>query len=240
MTTVIDVRNLVAGYPGVPVVRGLTMHVDAGEVVALLGPNGAGKTTTLLTLAGVLPALGGDLRVLGGPVPLRKPHRLARRGLALVPEARGLFYQLTVAENLRLGRHRRSTTSVDDVVELFPALGPLMKRRCGLLSGGEQQMLAMAKALIADPSVLLLDEMSLGLAPVIVQRLLPVIRRMATERGIGVLLVEQHVQMSLDIADRGYVLRHGELVMSGRADELLARRDLLEESYLGEVGSDGR
>jgi len=240
VTRVIGVRDLVAGYPGVPVVRGLTLHVDAGEVVALLGPNGAGKTTTLLTLAGVLPALGGELEVLGGPVPQRRPHRLARRGMALVPEARGLFYQLTVAENLRLGRHRRSTTTVDDVVELFPALRPLMKRRCGLLSGGEQQMLGMAKALIADPAVLLLDEMSLGLAPVIVQRLLPVIRRIATERGIGVLLVEQHVEMSLAIADRGYVLRHGELVMAGRGEELLSRRDLLEESYLGEVAADGR
>jgi branched-chain amino acid transport system ATP-binding protein len=216
------------------------MHVDAGEVVALLGPNGAGKTTTLLTVAGVLPALGGDLHVLGGSVPQRRPHRLARRGLALVPEARGLFYQLTVAENLRLGRQRRSTTTVDDVVELFPALGPLMKRRCGLLSGGEQQMLGMAKALIADPAVLLLDEMSLGLAPVIVQRLLPVIRRIATERGIGVLLVEQHVEMSLGIADRAYVLRHGELVLSGSGEELLSRRDLLEASYLGEAAADGR
>lgn len=230
----IDVEDLVAGYTGVPVVRGLNLHLQSGEIVALLGPNGAGKTTTLLTLAGVLPALGGTARVLGAPVRSGRPHLLARRGLALVPEGRGLFYQLTVAENLRLGQRKGSSVTIDTVVEYFPALGPLMKRRCGLLSGGEQQMLGMAKALVSQPRVLLLDEMSLGLAPVIVERLLPVIRRIATEQGIGVLIVEQHVRMTLDVADRGYVLHHGELVLSGRADDLRKRRDVLEASYFGE------
>jgi branched-chain amino acid transport system ATP-binding protein len=227
-------RDLVAGRRGVPVVHGLSLRFDAGEVLALLGPNGAGKTTVLLTVAGLLPALGGDLEVLGEPVVAEGAHRLARRGLALVPENRGVFCRLTVAENLRLGRRRGSRgLGEDEVMDLFPALGPLRARRGGLLSGGEQQMLGIAKALVAGPRVLMIDEMSLGLAPIVVSQLLPVIRSLASDGGMGVVLVEQHVSTALRIADRVSVLSHGRPTWQGPADELARHPELLERSYLG-------
>jgi branched-chain amino acid transport system ATP-binding protein len=234
VSAVIDVENLRAGYTGAAVVRDLTLHVDEGEVVALLGPNGAGKTTTLLTISGLLRILSGSIRVFDRPVRHGHPHTSAHRGLAHVPEDRALFYGLTVRENLRLGR-RRGGPPLRKVLEYFPALAPLMSRTAGLLSGGEQQMLALARALAMGPRALMVDEMSMGLAPVIVEHLLPVLRRIADENGTAVLMVEQHVHLALGIADRGYVLSHGNLVVEGPASELVDRRDLLESSYLGQA-----
>jgi branched-chain amino acid transport system ATP-binding protein len=232
MAGVLELDGLVAGYDGVAVVHGVDIEVGEGEVVALLGPNGAGKTTTLLTISGLLAPIEGAVRVFGHEAGTLAVHEIAREGVAHVPEDRALFSQLTVAENLRLGR-RRGGAPIDSVLEYFPALEPLMGREAGLLSGGEQQMLAVGRALIGEPRLLLVDEMSLGLAPVIVQRLLPILPRIARERGTSVLFVEQHVHLALRHADRAYVLNRGEVTMSGPTAELLSRRDLLEVSYIG-------
>ncbi len=229
----LDINGLHTGYDGVAVVRDLSLHVEAGEVVALLGPNGAGKTTTLMTISGMGQILGGTVTVAGRPVPkLRQAQKVARWGVVHVPENRGVLFQLTVRENLMLAK-TKGRVDIDRAVDFFPALGPLMGRRGGLLSGGEQQMLALGRAIVAEPQLLMVDEMSLGLAPVIYEELMPVVRRIADETGAGVLLVEQHVDLALEVADRGYVLSHGDLVMSGRATELLANRALLDASYLG-------
>jgi branched-chain amino acid transport system ATP-binding protein len=230
----IKIKDLSTGYAGVPVVRGLNLHVNAGEVVALLGPNGAGKTTTLLTISGLVPVIEGSVAVLGTEIRKGRAYAVARRGLAHVPEDRSLFYQLTVRENIRLGR-RGGDIDMDRIFDYFPELKKLLKRRAGLLSGGEQQMLALGRALASDPKVMLVDEMSLGLAPAIVERLLPVLRRIADERGTAILIVEQHVHLALEVSDRAYVLTHGSLMLEGDAADLRTRRDLLESSYLGEV-----
>jgi branched-chain amino acid transport system ATP-binding protein len=214
-------------------VRDLNLRVEAGEVVALLGPNGAGKTTTLLTASGLVPVISGDIEIFGRSVKGRRPHLIARDGLAHVPEGRSLFYQLTVGENLRLGA-AKGAADVKRALSYFPALEPILDRRAGLLSGGEQQMLAMARALTVSPRLLMVDEMSLGLAPIIVERLLPILRQIADDTGAGVLLVEQHVHMALGVADRAYVLSHGELVLEGRASDLAKDRHLIAASYLGE------
>lgn len=233
MAGVIECEALTSGYAGVPVVRGLDLEVAEGELVAILGPNGAGKTTSLLTMAGVLTAQSGTVRVLGKPIRGGRPHRVARRGLILVPDDRSIFFGLTARENVRLGRAGRANDAVKMVLDYFPALESRMGVAAGLLSGGEQQMLAIGRALTMRPKALLVDEMSLGLAPVIVKRIFPVLRRIAADLGTAVLVVEQHIDLALQVVDRAYVINHGALVHEGPASELARRRELLEASYLG-------
>jgi branched-chain amino acid transport system ATP-binding protein len=234
MTAAVEVTGLHAGRAGVPVVRGLDLRVEEGEVVALLGPNGAGKTTTLLTLSGILPPLAGRAVVLGAAVRAGETPRLARRGLAHVPEERCLFPGLTVGEHLRLAGARGPSGGRRALAEL-PLLEPLVDRPAGLLSGGEQQQLALALALARRPRVLLVDELSHGLAPKLVERLLPLLRQVARSQGVAVLMVEQHVQAALRVADRAAVVRQGRVVLEGRAADLLERRRELEAAYLGDA-----
>ena len=233
MTALLEVRGLVAGYGRTAVVHGVDLEVAAGEVVALLGPNGAGKTTTLLTVAGLLAPLGGTVAFLGAPDE-RRPHRLARAGLALVPDDRGLFDSLTVAEHLSVGADRKDrVAAVDRVVGWFPPLAGLMDRRVGLLSGGEQQMLALAVALERAPSLLMVDELSLGLAPLVVRSLVPALRQAAEETGCGILLVEQHAHVALEVATRAYVMVHGNVVVESTTAALRDDPEVLTRAYLG-------
>ncbi len=230
---VLALERLTAGYDEAAVIRGLDATVGAGEVVALLGANGAGKTTTLRAVSGLLKPMDGRVLFGGEDLARSSPSARARAGIAHVPEGRGLFYGLTVAEHFRLApRNERLDEAL--AYEYFPKLAELQKRRVGLLSGGEQQMLAVARALARKPKLLLLDELSLGLAPVIVEWLLPVVREFAREQKSAVLLVEQHVHLALEVADRGYVLSHGRIVLENDAKHLRADKHLLIASYLGE------
>src|SRR5258708_1207029 len=230
---VIRVTDLVAGHHGTAAVHGLRLQVAAGEIVALLGANGAGKTTTLLTIAGKLAPIAGSIEVLGTTVGGLPTHRIARLGLSLVPEDRGVFFGLTVTENLRVHTRRGTPAADDEVFDHFPALRPLASRKAGLLSGGEQQMLGLGCALMSRPKVLLIDEMSHGLARIVVETLLPVIRAIAGSRNMAVLLVEQHIGAALAIADRAYVLQRGTTVCDGDIAALRGNPDILTSGYLG-------
>jgi branched-chain amino acid transport system ATP-binding protein len=230
---VLALEGLTAGYDQAAVIREVDLTVGPGEVVALLGANGAGKTTTLRVVSGLVKPMTGRVLFAGEDLARVSPSARARNGIAHVPEGRGLFFGMTVSEHFRVApRGERLDEAL--AYEYFPKLAELKGRRVGLLSGGEQQMLAVARALARRPKLMLLDELSLGLAPVIVEWLLPVVRTFANERECAVLLVEQHVHLALEVADRGYVLSHGRIVLQNDAEHLRANRALLVASYLGE------
>jgi branched-chain amino acid transport system ATP-binding protein len=232
MTPRLRCRKLSAGYGDLTVLRDIDIELSAGRVLAVLGPNGAGKSTMLMTIAGLVPRLGGGVLVDGRLLPAGRADRANRAGVVLVPDDRALFTSMTADENLRAAAPRRAA-AIGDVLDLFPALRKRIKLQAGALSGGEQQMLALARALVQRPRVLLVDEMSMGLAPVIVEELLPVVRGVAAETGAVVVLVEQHVQLALEIADEAIVLVHGETVLAGDAKQLVEDLTVLEAAYLG-------
>jgi len=232
MTAVLEARSLSAGYNGQAVVHDLDLTVDEGEIVVLLGPNGAGKSTTLLTLAGELPSIGGETFLFGSSTtePL---FRRVRKGLGLVSDDRAVVMGMTVRDNLRL---RKGV--LDEGIKHFPELQMHLDRPVAQLSGGQQQMVAMARTLGARPRALLADELSLGLAPQIVSRLLGAVSEAAAD-GVGVLLVEQQVTHALAVAHRAYVMRNGKVVMSGTAEEIRSRMGDLEAAYLAGNASPG-
>jgi branched-chain amino acid transport system ATP-binding protein len=232
MTTVLEARGLSGGYGKIVAIRDVDLELKAGEVTAVLGPNGAGKTTLMMTLAGLLPRAKGDVLLNGHPLPSGKPNVANMAGVVLVPDNRALFTTLTVRENLEVAKIK-GENNLDEVIDLFPNLVPRLNLKAGALSGGEQQMLAMARGIVQKPKVFLVDEMSLGLAPIIVEHLLPIVRRIADDTGAAVVLVEQHISLALECADSALVLVHGEVSLRGSAEELRSNPDVLEAAYLG-------
>jgi branched-chain amino acid transport system ATP-binding protein len=221
----LKVENLGAGYGDLQVVWDVSFEVPAGSLVAIIGSNGAGKTTTLRALMNLLPVMGGSVEFQGEPIVGLPTHQIVERGLVMIPESRATFASLSVADNLVLGaytkrsrRHRRST--LGDVYEIFPRLAERKSQLAGTLSGGERQMLAIGKALMAKPEMLVLDEPSLGLAPIIVENTFEEIRAIR-ERGVSVLMVEQHVEMTLELVDYAYVLELGQVVIEGSSTDLM-------------------
>ncbi len=235
MTPLLELQDLLVDYGGTQALRGISLKVDRDEAVALIGPNGAGKTTTLNTIAGVVRASGGEVRFEGANTTGEPPERLVRRGLALVPENRQIFTSLTVEENLRLatfmGRSEDPAADLEVELERFPALRPYMHGPAGSLSGGEQQMLAISRALLCKPQLLMLDEPSLGLAPQMVEVVFEALRGLRGA-GVTVLLVEQNAFQAIDFADRTYVLSGGRIVTSGTRAEMRAD-SRVESAYLG-------
>ena len=238
MSALLQVSGLHSGYGDLPVLHGVDVEVHEGEVVSVVGANGAGKTTLLSTLAGVVPATAGTILLDGAELTAVPAHRVVEHGLVLVPEGRRLFPFLTVEENLRLGAYHRAARvrtaeTMAEVYDLFPRLADRRGQNAGSLSGGEQQMCALARGLMARPRLLMLDEPSLGLAPIIVEQLFDLIKTLA-DRGLTVLLVEQNVGEALEFSTRGSVLEQGRVTMTGTGRELLDNPDL-RSAYLGAV-----
>jgi branched-chain amino acid transport system ATP-binding protein len=230
-------EGLDVGYGKLTVGRDISFSLPPRTILTILGPNGAGKTTLLMTLAGFLAPRAGRITFDGRPVRGSSPRRMNRAGLVLVPDFRALFKDLTPIQNLKLAATRGTT--LDPVLELFPALRRRERLRAADLSGGEQQMLAIARALVQEPKVLLIDEMSMGLSPVAVESLVPVIRRVADEYAASVIMVEQHVQLALDVADAAMVMVHGTVALSGSATELRTDTGAIEAAYMsGSVSAD--
>jgi branched-chain amino acid transport system ATP-binding protein len=234
---VLRLENVHAFYGPVHVLFGIDLEVKDGEIVALLGTNGAGKTTILRVISGVLPATAGRVEWDGQPIRNRPSAEIVRRGIVQMPGGRGVFPGMTVQENLEIGGflygrdQDRRGTAIDRVYEIFPMLAERRRQVAGSLSGGEQQMLTLAKCFVMEPKLLLIDELSLGLAPRIVEELLEIVRRLHTE-GVDVLIVDQQVDLALDIATRAYFIERGEIRFSGPAEELRGRNDLLRSVFL--------
>jgi len=226
------VRGLEARYGPIAAVRGVDLDVHDGEIVALLGANGAGKTSTLAAIVGLLPARSGEIRFAGEDVSRLPPEKLVRKGISLTPEGRRLFATLTVAENLALGG-RGNDGARERLLELFPVLRDRLYAQAGSLSGGEQQQLAIARSLMSRPRLLLLDEPTLGLAPILVGAVFELVARLREEDGVSILLVEQNVHRALDLCDRAYVMRTGRIEAHGTPGELRARG--VEAAYLGSI-----
>ena len=232
----LEVRNLESFYGPIMAIHGVSLDVREGTVVAVLGANGAGKTTLLRTISGIMDPEKGEVRLAGEPIAGDDPDRIVRKGVIHVPEGREVFPLLTVGENLAMGAYTRRDGGVDGDMETifryFPILKERLRQPTGTLSGGEQQMLAIARGLMARPRIMLLDEPSLGLSPIMVRDIFAIIRRLKEERGVAMLLVEQNARLALDIADFGYVMETGQLVMEGSAERLKQSRDI-QEFYLG-------
>jgi branched-chain amino acid transport system ATP-binding protein len=236
--TLLELRRLEVGYGGIRAVKGIDLNVGKGELVCLIGANGAGKTSTLKAVAGLLPAAADMIRYEGANIGGARSFQLVRRGLALVPEGRGVFGQLTVTENLAMGAYARGDAAAvkQDLArtfELFPRLAERRGQSAGTLSGGEQQMLAIGRALMSRPKLLLLDEPSMGLAPLMVQKIFETILAVAQE-GVTILLVEQNARLALEVSSRGYVMETGLITLSGPARELLVDPKV-RSAYLGEA-----
>ena len=234
MATILNVDNINVYYGAIHAIKGISFSVEEGEIVTLIGANGAGKTTTLQTVSGLLRSRTGSISFLGADISHVPAHRIVEKGLAQVPEGRRIFAQMTVQENLDMGAYTSPgnvSESMERVFEQFPRLKERRKQIAGTLSGGEQQMLAMGRALMSAPKLMMLDEPSMGLAPILVEQIFEIIRELH-KRGTTILLVEQNAQMALSVADRAYVMETGKITLSGTGREL-AQSEAVKKAYLG-------
>ena len=234
---ILDVNDLNVYYGGIHAIKNISFNIKKGGIVSLIGANGAGKTSTLHAISGLVPIKSGEISLNGENVTNIEAHKLVSLGMAHVPEGRRIFTELTVLENLEMGAYTRNDTEqikedINHMFTLFPRLAERKKQLAGTMSGGEQQMLAMARALMSSPSLLLLDEPSMGLAPLLVQEIFNIIERINKEENVTVLLVEQNANMALSIADRGYVLETGKIILEGTGKELLSNPEI-KKAYLG-------
>jgi branched-chain amino acid transport system ATP-binding protein len=237
-TALLELKRLRVAYDGIQAVKGIDLAVDEGELVCLIGANGAGKTTTLRGIAGLHPVKGGTIHYNGEDITGKPAFQLVRKGLSMVPEGRGVFGALTIEENLAMGAYARNDRAaikqdVDRVFQLFPRLKERRRQTAGTLSGGEQQMLAMGRAMMSRPKLLLLDEPSMGLAPLMVQKVFETVLAISKE-GVTILLIEQNAKLALEVSGRGYVMESGEITLSGQARQLLSDPKV-RAAYLGEA-----
>ena len=236
-TPMLDIRGVDVAYGGIRAVRQLNLHVNAGELVALIGANGAGKSTTLRAICGLVPLAAGSIHYQSQSLAGQPVHAMVRQGLVMVPEGRGIFPQLTIEENLHMGAYSRADKAaiaqeLDQVYARFPRLAERRKQTAGTLSGGEQQMLAMGRAILSKPQLLLLDEPTMGLAPIMVDKIFEVIQDISSQ-GVTILLIEQNARLALEVSQRGYVLESGELTLEGPGHNLL-HDPKVRAAYLGE------